>query len=315
MSFSFLGDFQNGVTLVLPPNASMPLVMSSRNLSRNYDDKEAYTPTNIFAANGYSEGLIFARGAGGDVWGYYDLNGLVIGFPEYAGRQFNGAPFRGGYAVMSVTGVDRANYITAIDKAGNRLYEPIKAGADINESSHGYVLATTVDGRVVICPDGAILKLGVDDLSVIGNGISFGEISNGFILMNNQYISLDGRTIIDSVTIQTEAPVVEERIIPPSTYTGSFDMVGMWRSGSGTILSFNSNGTVGPMFFGFEDGPDGSWSISARVDENGHYTLQASHLTGGNPIYKVRLLSKDEIELYEESGVGFGRSYYKLERQ
>jgi hypothetical protein len=269
--------------------------------------------------NLYSEGLRFNSN------GYYDSNGLVIGFPEYEGRQFSGAPFNGGYAVMYVRGVDNYYYVTVIDKTGNRLFEPIKTDynntyadglwTDIINSSQGYFI-TSIDGeRVVVFPDSKTLKVGVDDLSIIGNDISFNNISNGFIMTNTEYISLDGKTIISSVNLPSEVQIVDEFILPPSSYTGSFNMAGMWKSSSGTILSFNANGTVAAMFFGFESGPDGSWSISSKTDENGHYILQASHITGGNPIYKVRLLSKDEIELYEESGVSFGSSYYHLNRQ
>ena len=116
---------------------------------------------------------------------------------------------------------------------------------------------------------------------------------------------------------RTEPPAQAptEAGIPPSAYTGDFDMAGMWEDQSGTLLTFNANGAVGQMLFGFEGGPDGSWMISSRVDENGHYTLQASHITGGNPIFKVRVISYDEIELHAESGVHFGRSFYHLTRQ
>jgi len=125
------------------------------------------------------------------------------------------------------------------------------------------------------------------------------------------FVGVDGSII----GIPNESQPIVEKTIPASTYTGSLNLAGMWKSSNGTILSFNANGTVGPMLFGFEGGPDGSWSVSAKADENGHYTLQASHLTGGNIVYKVRLLGKDEIELYEESGDSFGSSYYHLKRQ
>jgi len=121
--------------------------------------------------------------------------------------------------------------------------------------------------------------------------------------------------IADQPQDEPPAQVSSDDGIAPSNYTGNFDMAGMWMDQWGTILTFGPNGTVGPMLFGFEGGPDGSWMISSRVDENGHYTLQASHLTGGSPIFKVRVISYDEVELHAESGVNFGRSFYHLTRQ
>ena len=97
--------------------------------------------------------------------------------------------------------------------------------------------------------------------------------------------------------------------------SGRFDVVGMWMTPNGTIISFNSDGTVGPMLFGFDGGPSGAWSISSGTDENGHYTLQASHITGGAPVFKVEVISNDEIKLRAESGVYFGSNFYHLFRQ
>jgi len=122
-------------------------------------------------------------------------------------------------------------------------------------------------------------------------------------------------TTIETLPELQEQTASENDIPPSSTYTGDFDMAGMWLDQTGTILTFNPSGAVGPMLFGFEGGPDGSWMISSRMDENGHYTLQASHITGGSPIFKVRVISYDEVELHAESGVEFGRSFYHLIRQ
>jgi hypothetical protein len=110
---------------------------------------------------------------------------------------------------------------------------------------------------------------------------------------------------------QTGAPAS----IAASSYTGSFKLAGMWKTGD-SIITFSENGAVNALFFGFGGGgPDGSWTMSSGSDENGHYTLSASHITGGSPVYKVRLISKDEIELYGESGIDFGAKYYHLTRQ
>ncbi|MDR1131013.1 MAG: hypothetical protein LBL15_01160 [Oscillospiraceae bacterium] len=103
--------------------------------------------------------------------------------------------------------------------------------------------------------------------------------------------------------------------IAASSYTGSFNLAGMWKTGN-SIITFSENGAVNALFFGFGGGgPDGSWIMSSKADENGYYTLSASHITGGSPVYKARLISQDEIELYGESGIEFGAEYYHLYRQ
>jgi hypothetical protein len=335
----FYGDFYEGSTLVSyhVGGASKYFIMSSDYLSGDMNNTEIYKPLQAESVSGYNEGLYvgwvepdnttmidYDYRPGG--YGYFDIAGqLAISFPEYEGRKHYCAPFSGGYAAMSIAGVDDFWYVTVIDKTGKKMYEPIKTDDDVENtysehlvsgvSSHGYIYDSIGGERVIITPNGEILKPGIDDLSIIGKDASFGNISNGFILTNEGYTSLDGNTVISSVSIPETTPVVDEEIIPSSTYTGSFSLAGMWKSDNGTILTFNDNGTVGPVLFGFEGGPDGSWTISSQADTNGHYTLNASHLTGGNIIYKVRLLGKDEIEIYEESGDSYGSSYYHLVRQ
>jgi hypothetical protein len=326
-NLNFNGRFNDGFATVWVQYEFY--IMSSAYISGDMNNTEIYKPIEAGDATEYSEGL-YAGWVQPDIYKpqfccYLDLNGdIAITFPEYEGRDYYCAPFSGGYAAMSVEGVDNFWYITVIDKTGKRMYEPIKTDAKVGDyylhsldgkTSHGYIYDIIGGEDVIITPDGKTLKPGADDLSVIGKDISFANISNGFIHTNKGYTSLDGKTVINSLIVEEVAPVTDEKVIPASTYTGSFNLAGMWKSGNGIILSFNTNGTVGPMLFGFEGGPEGSWTISSQADENGHYTLNASHLTGGNIIYKVRLLGKDEIEIYEESGDSFGASYYHLWRQ
>jgi hypothetical protein len=102
---------------------------------------------------------------------------------------------------------------------------------------------------------------------------------------------------------------------PPSAYTGNFNISGMWQSGNGTLISFGSNGVVTPTLFGFDGGPNGTYQLSGKRDENGLFTLQASHITGGNIIYKVKTLSKDKMELDAVGESYFSAAHYTLTRQ
>jgi hypothetical protein len=170
---------------------------------------------------------------------------------------------------------------------------------------------------MLITPNGENRKIEVSNYNQFGSyyGKDAWEIDNGFIKTMWEYISITDGSIIKTVEIpQALIPAVTINI-PASTYNGSFDIAGVWKSSNETIISFNANGAVSPTMFGFESGPDGSWSISSKDDENGHYTLHISHLTGGAAVYTVRLLGKDEIELYEDSGDTFGGLYYYLVRQ
>ena len=340
-TLSFHGRFHEGYTYITYTGrmSGISCIMSSAILDGNLSNTGVYKPA-PFDIVAYSEGLYYSNGIlytdgmivyndafynHENIRGYYDSSGqLQISFPEYNDRKFIGWPFRGGYAAIGIAGADGYWYVTTIDKSGTRLYEPIKTDTpvgdydviDLSGASGGYICIESDGVPVIISPYGEIIKPDFANLKFYGVwSAPLWRINNGFINTNIGLLSLDSQTIINSVSIASEVEYVEEFVIPESTYTGSFDMVGTWKSESGTTLSFNADGSVGPVFFGFEGGPDGSWAISSKADENGHYTLQASHLTGGSPIYKVRLLGKDEIELYEESGVNFGRSYYYLERQ
>ncbi|MDR2360439.1 MAG: hypothetical protein LBD85_04045 [Oscillospiraceae bacterium] len=286
---------------------------------------------------------------------YYDLSGnVVIDFPEYEDRYYYGGGFIGGYAAMCVSGVDGNKYVTVIDKNGAKQYEPIKV-FDSNTiypepavvaSAHGYMLAPTNNNTFLrweyLGPDGRTVIPGEDDLTILSTGTYPGlNIYDGVMTIYKRddgtywfmkdlaygfkvyYINLATNEIIDKVRIpssqfsgQGENQVNESTEVAASEYTGSFSLTGMWKSSNDSIISFNNSGTVNALFFGFGDGgPDGSWAMSSKADENGHYTLSASHITGGSPVYRVRLISKNEIELYGESGIEFGPDYYYLTRQ
>jgi hypothetical protein len=119
-------------------------------------------------------------------------------------------------------------------------------------------------------------------------------------------------------TTYEDTEVEETQPTEPSSsngYTGAFDIVGMWGTTDGQIISFGGNGQVSPTLFGFDGGPNGSWAISSKRDANGCFTLQASHITGGEITYKVTTLSPDQIELDVEGESYFSATHYSLERQ
>lgn len=268
----------------------------------------------------YSEGLVFAWDSSQSQFGYYDVLGnCVISFPDLSGRSYGGSPFNGGYAALRIIGADGAPYVTLIDKSGTMLFDPIKTDSvNIFDSGGGYVYAKIDGRRVLINKQGDIIT-GVADISEIGADISFSDISGGFVIIDKHYVSLDAKLTIGDIKLANTAgsanTLNNTQSILASTYTGKFDIVGMWSNSANLIISFLDNSTCSPSLFGFDGGPVGNWNISSMADENGHYILQASHITGGSPSYKIRVINKDEIELYADSGVEFGADYYHLWRR
>ena len=101
---------------------------------------------------------------------------------------------------------------------------------------------------------------------------------------------------------------------PRSEYTGNFSIVGMWKTSGGKIITFGSDGQCSPTLFGFDGGPNGSYAISSKTDENGNYTLSATHITGGSLVYIVVVTNVDTITLIAEGETYFAASQYALTR-
>lgn len=93
-----------------------------------------------------------------------------------------------------------------------------------------------------------------------------------------------------------------------------FSIDGMWKSSSGTAINFN-NGTVSASLFGFDGGPDGSYVVSEKPNNESYYTLSASHVTGGTVEYEVAVSDNDNITLTSVKDNTFAPNFTSLERQ
>jgi hypothetical protein len=273
--------------------------------------------------------------------GRYFSGGAFIG--AYAGMYIRGADGADYVTVIDKTGARQYEPVKVFDFSSNNL--PYSAALS---SAHSYMIAPTEQENTYraptwsyLGPDGRTVIPGVDDLSTLSSGthpglviydgvITVGLNQNGDYgyplysyygdIKSYSHINLATNETIDKVRIPASqfnlgtSEQSNESVIAASSYTGSFSLAGMWKMGE-SIFTFSDSGAVNALFFGFGGGgPDGSWTMSSKADENGHYTLSASHITGGSPVYKVRLISKDEIELYGESGIDFGAQYYHLYR-
>ncbi|HEL2401196.1 TPA: hypothetical protein TZS69_000129 [Streptococcus suis] len=99
--------------------------------------------------------------------------------------------------------------------------------------------------------------------------------------------------------------------------SSAFSIEGQWKSSGGTTIIFQ-DGTASASLFGFNGGPDGSYSLSSEKDENGDYILYGSHITGGEVEYRVQVESNDRIYLEQtenNSEYSFAPSSLSLERQ
>ncbi|MGG5342178.1 hypothetical protein [Enterococcus sp. AZ192] len=98
--------------------------------------------------------------------------------------------------------------------------------------------------------------------------------------------------------------------------TKSFSIDSMWKSSNGTVVSFNE-GSVSASLFGFNGGPEGTYSLSEKADSDGKYTLHGSHITGGEVDYLVEVKSNNEILLTStpDSSATFAPKSLSLKRQ
>lgn len=93
----------------------------------------------------------------------------------------------------------------------------------------------------------------------------------------------------------------------------SFSIVGMWKDDGGTIRIFSDNGTCKNIAKVDIGGPAPVYSISEKVDSNGYYLLDVSQGGYNETKFYVKVISNDEIQIYET--VGATKALYSLKRQ
>lgn len=308
-----IGEFQDGYTVVTFGGGAFN--GRSYVIDKNYtDDKEIEFHDNfIDDVPIYNEGLVWVH----DVLGYCDKDwNLVISLEQY--NDATGGTFRGGYAAVTMIGADGKLYASIIDKNGDLVYSPIKIDDSEstipNNSSNGYFQVTIDEEEKVIDPDGNLYTLGTDDLSVC-EGLTFGDISEGFIMMSSDsnlyYISLDCNTVIDSAKITSTSKYADDishsddfseddslgdeneasYIVP-----NSYDITGKWKSvGSsgvgqaqpGAIIVFDGNNC---NFYSPND------TYAFYLDGN-RYVLDITSSLGESLSFKVNIIDDDNIDI------------------
>lgn len=323
-----LGDFFDGYTMI---GNSRYAYLIDTNYPNGYKEGTVMTLEGAISEisgsfGSYDEGLLRGEGISESKEyldrGYYDKNGnLVISLDEKFEHNFKNGGFHGGYAVIIARGADGADYVCAIDKSGNLGYQPVKIDGnkyDPDNSSNGYFQITIDDVEKVIDPSGKLYILGSDDLSVC-EGLTFGDISDGFIMMdsnsNLHYVSLDCNTIIDSAKITSESGYVDDSsysddfseddslegesevsyIVPDS-----YDITGKWKSvGSsgfgqaqpGAIIVFDGNNC---NFYSPND------TYAFYLDGN-RYVLDITSLLGESLSFTVNIVDDNNIDISRAS--------------
>lgn len=247
-------------------------------------------------------------------YGYYDKDwNLVLSLEKYSDKDIEGGPFIGEYAAITLRGADGCDYVSVIDQLGDLAYDPIKVdGAGLSNSANGYLQATIDGEKKIIAPNGTIYTLGVDDLSIL-EGLTFGDISNGFIIVSLKesyadttlyYVSLDATTVIDSVkVISTDIDTIENESWDDGTsddisyiVPDSYDITGKWKSVGdsgfgqaqpGAIIVFDGNNC---NFYSPKD-------TYAFYKEGDRYILDITSVLGENLSQTVNIIDDDNIKI------------------
>ena len=151
-------------------------------------------------------------------------------FPDGV-KYFRVDNFKGGYAALYLLGVDEKGYVTVIDESGEQLYDPVackgfgiyNAGDMLEATSYnGYIFCSWVDTSdnksymQIFDRSGQSKKIG-DNLEELSGKYCYSDFSfalnigedyiwvSGSAFGKNAFVSLDGKTTIESVTASYNA--------------------------------------------------------------------------------------------------------------
>lgn len=253
----------------------------------------------------YGEGLIF--GYDSLEIGYYDKDwNLVVSLEQYRENNISGGAFSGGYAAITMTGVDGDWYAALIDKQGNLIYSPVRIdqSTNPNNSQNGYLQATINGETKIIEPDGKVSTPGVDDLSML-NGLAFGDVGNGLICMDDTgkdsrdwcYAKLDGSGTIDRAKLMSSS--AGSNTDSSDTFYNipdSYDITGKWKSVGesgfgqaqpGAIIIFDSDNC---NFYSPND------TYAFYLDDS-NYVLDITSPLGENLSFTVNIIDNNNIDV------------------
>lgn len=264
---------------------------------------------------------------------FYDLSGNLLcktpTFPENTYIKECGV-FNGGYCKLILTGQDKKEYLTVIDKKGNSIFEPVKIECDDENCD---ISTKQYKGYALICEHKAVTPNGVlvepdslpDEILSYLKGASDGLVciykkeKNTFVSEGKYtYEDLHGNTVISLVRLTTNSIVVGGDEIQSTTTTAStqaatnahnysrvrnFSIVGKWKSiGSygfgqaqpGAIVVFDG---VNCNFYS----PSDTYALTKSGND---FTLECTNFLFGDTVtFTVKTIDKDHIDIYYGSRV------------
>lgn len=218
----FLTDFENGIAHVVVNSADGAMICELHT-----DGTITPVSSNVFSLSPniyFSEGLAFveyqasddvfidASGVAHQTGIFCNLQGeVVIEFPQYHDGKhiYTCGPFQNGYASMKVMGADGLIYITAVNKNGEIMFDPISGFDDVLVSPDGkYVTGITfgqsitvftIDGTPKVTVQGDIRKTydqSLDQYYSDNPDIQTYRVCNSLLHISDFYVNVEDGSVI-----------------------------------------------------------------------------------------------------------------------
>ena len=123
--------------------------------------------------------------------------------------------------------------------------------------------------------------------------------------------SVDNNNTEAEVTNSSEIAANTETTEAAAEAVFGLDIVGMWNDKDGTIRIFSPDGTCQNIAKIDIGGPPPVYTISDKPNKNGYYILFVSQSGYNQTTFYVKVISSDEIEIYENPGAA---ALYSLTR-
>lgn len=216
----FMTGFENGIAHVMYEDS----INGAKICKLHTDGTVTPVTPNMFSlyANMYfSEGLAFVEyqtsndvfvdtsGVAHQTGIYCNLQGdVVIEFPQYHDGKhiYSCGPFQNGYASMKIMGADSLIYITAVNKNGEIMFEPIPGFDDVLVSPDGKyvtgitfgksVTVFTIDGIPKVTVQGDIIQTYDQSLDQYRSDTQTYRVCNGLLHISDFYVNVEDGSVI-----------------------------------------------------------------------------------------------------------------------
>lgn len=205
----FITDFENGTAYAMNENPDLQIYQISSDGTKTQITNSLYYSTSLefseelaFVEYSESEEAFIDRNGRSYPGGLYcNLIGeVVIEFPQFHNgvHYYSCGPFHGGYALMTIRGADNEDYVTAIDKNGNLMFEPKSGFREAFLSPDGKYITGIMQSDED--PASVVTIFSTDGTPVMtvehSEGNSPHEVCDGMLHVADCYVNVeDGSTI------------------------------------------------------------------------------------------------------------------------